>query len=109
MIAGCFAQRTGSRSSGLGLQNVPKLQETCLYRLPRWVGTKTENLALTLVGSADLEREPSRRKERIAVGKAHLIGIEVAAGKVCATDEVIVPLDLAVLDRFEHVQDLRPG
>jgi len=70
---------------------------------------ETENLALALVFVANRGREFSRRKECITIGKTHLIGIEVAVGKMSTTDEVIVLLNLPILDRSQHLQNLRPG
>ena len=76
------------------LKQIAKLYETGLHDFPRRVGAETENLALALVFAANRGRKVSRRKERVAVGKAHLIGIEVAARKVHAADAVVVLLDL---------------
>src|ERR1017187_7883681 len=72
------------------LKQVAKLHETSLHDLPGWVGTKTENVALAFVFAANRCRKVSHRKERVAVGKAHLFRVEVAAGKVRAADAVVI-------------------
>ncbi len=61
-------------------------------------GSRNRESSSALVFAADRGRKVSRSKERIAVGKTHLIRIEVAAGKVCAADAVIVLLDLPMAD-----------
>ena len=84
------------------LKQVAKLRETGLHGLPGRVRAETKNLALALVFTANRGREVSRRKERVAIGKAHLIRVEVATWKVCPADAVVVLLDLAILGRLQH-------
>jgi len=73
---------------------------------PRRIGSVTKNPALRLVCRTDDRGQSTRWKERIALGEAHAVGMEIAPVKMFAADVIVIFFDGRVFVGLQHCDDL---
>jgi hypothetical protein len=97
---GCGRRRKDRRWAfrrALELQEISKREKPGLNLSPCWIRSITKYSALRLVLGSDRRGQAGRRKQRIALGKTHVLGMKIALGEMGAADPVVIRLDGRVL------------
>ena len=79
-----------------------QLKEPGLDLSPRRIRAIAKHPALCVIFGTDDIRQVRGRKQRIALGKAHVVGMEIAPGKMGTADLVVIRLDGRILRGLQH-------
>src|SRR5258708_7194764 len=89
-------------------QQVPDFLEPCLNLFPRRIRAITEQFALPLVFDSDDLAQFRQRKQGVAFGEGHPLGLEIASPKIFAADRVVILLYGGLFTGLHHNDSFPP-